>query len=170
MRARRFIRLVFLRGIRGRAEGTWYPCRHHVIEAKQSDETNKREGMRVASLLLPPPPPPSIPRPVQCLRSPLAEQSLTWFFPRAPKLGRENRTRRADRNCGCESHSATPRNTLKITFFRAFPSGRTKSGASMDSDEFEESDGRPIRKPLIPPSRDFAGTPRIREVCFPREQ
>lgn len=44
---RRFICLVFLRGIRKRAGDTWYPYRHHhLIEAKQSDETNKREGMR----------------------------------------------------------------------------------------------------------------------------
>lgn len=44
---RRFICLVFLRGIRERAGDTWYPYRHHhLIEAKQSDETNKREGMR----------------------------------------------------------------------------------------------------------------------------
>lgn len=50
-RAHRFICLVFLGGIRERADGTWYPCRHHLIEAKQSDETNKREGMRVPSLL-----------------------------------------------------------------------------------------------------------------------
>lgn len=43
----RFICLVFLRGIRERASDTWYPYRHHdLIEAKQSDETNKREGMR----------------------------------------------------------------------------------------------------------------------------
>lgn len=46
-RTRRFICLVFLRGIRERAGDTWYPYRHHhLIEAKQSDETNKREGMR----------------------------------------------------------------------------------------------------------------------------
>lgn len=38
---------MFLRGIRERAGDTWYPYRHHyLIEAKQSDETNKREGMR----------------------------------------------------------------------------------------------------------------------------
>jgi len=48
---RRFICLVFLRGIRERAGDTWYPYRHHhLIEAKQSDETNKREGMRAPSL------------------------------------------------------------------------------------------------------------------------
>lgn len=46
---RRFICLVFLRGIRERAGDTWYPYRHHLIEAKQSDETNKREGMRAPS-------------------------------------------------------------------------------------------------------------------------
>lgn len=46
---RRFICLVFLRGIRERAGDTWYPYRHHLIEAKQSDETNKREGMRTPS-------------------------------------------------------------------------------------------------------------------------
>lgn len=50
---RRFICLVFLRGIRERAGDTWYPYRHHLIEAKQSDETNKREGMRAPSLPLP---------------------------------------------------------------------------------------------------------------------
>lgn len=50
---RRFICLVFLRGIRERAGDTWYPYRHyHLIEAKQSDETNKREGMRAPSPLL----------------------------------------------------------------------------------------------------------------------
>lgn len=49
---RRFICLVFLRGIRERASDTWYPYRHHhLIEAKQSDETNKREGMRAPSPL-----------------------------------------------------------------------------------------------------------------------
>lgn len=41
---------MFLRGIRERAGDTWYPYRHHLIEAKQSDETNKREGMRAPSL------------------------------------------------------------------------------------------------------------------------
>lgn len=38
-------------GIRERVDGTWYLYRHHLIEAKQSDETNKREGMQASSLI-----------------------------------------------------------------------------------------------------------------------
>lgn len=40
-----------LSGIRERVGGTWYTYKHHLIEAKQSDEANKREGMQVALLL-----------------------------------------------------------------------------------------------------------------------
>lgn len=67
-RACRFICLVFLRGIRERAGDTWYPYRHHLIEAKQSDETNKREGMRA-------------PFPLAFVVSPLPYFVLRFFSP-----------------------------------------------------------------------------------------